>query len=389
MAEKDKVKGLNNEQVFDSSLLQPGQRVYCQDGYAGEVAALRLNSASKYQSLVVRTGLFFRHRYIVPSKWIERIESDRVYLSAKKDDLKALPEERPDPILVIEVQRALREERILRRVEIENIHVSAQSGFIILNGYVPDPTHKARAEQATLKIPGVLRVENDLVVDEDLTLAAAGAVAQILDSPAERIFVGAQNGFITLTGEVSSAASRMAAEEQAGSVPEIRGVLNRIQVANLEFPEPRTLQPRIGARVHGRNVVSSHVEHVIVNQVNRLVKAIVVDGLCPEPRKDKTHWFLGDSALVRRTVVIPVHYIQHQTKNAVFLENEVPRFEDFNPANFTRPDANWQPPYPYHRNHVLLYDPIKAEQVNSKIAGANQIREAITQAKEKTANTVL
>jgi hypothetical protein len=377
MAEKVSRKDLNNQQAFDTTLLQPGQTVYCQDGYAGEVAALRLHSEMKYRSLVVQTGLFFRHRYIVPSEWIEKIESDGVYLSANKEDLKALPQERPDPILVIEVQRGLRAERILHRVAIENIHVSAQSGFITLDGYVPDSRQKTRAEKAALKIPGVLRVENGLVVDEDLALAAAGALAQIPDSPAERIFVGAQNGFITLTGEVASAASRVAAEERAGSVPEIRGVLNRIQVANLQFPEPRAIQPRIGARVHGRNVISGHVEHVIVNPVNRLVEAIVADGLCPEPRKEKTHWFLGDSALVRRKVVIPVHNIQHQTKNAVFLENQVPRFEDFNPASFTGPDATWHPPYPYHRNQVLLSPPVEMEQVNSEIAGENQIRHAI------------
>jgi hypothetical protein len=377
MAEKVSSKELNNQQAFDATLLQLGQKVYCQDGYAGEVAALRLHSEKKYRSLVVQTGLFFRHRYIVPSEWVEKIETDRVYLSAEKEQLKALPQERPDPILVIEVQRKLREERILRRVEIENIHVSAQSGFITLDGYVPDPTQKARAEKAALKVPGVLQVENDLVVDEDLTLAAAGAVAQIPDSPAERILVGAQNGFLTLTGEVSSAASRMAAEERAGSVPEIRGVLNRIQVANLEFPEPCAIQPRIGARVHGRNVVSGHVEHVIVNRVNRLVEAIVADGLCPEPRKEKTHWFLGDSALVRRKVVIPIHNIQHQTKNAVFLENQVPRFEDFNPASFNEPDATWHPPHPYHRNQVLLYPSVEMNQMNSEIAGENQIRHAI------------
>ncbi|HJS18636.1 MAG TPA: BON domain-containing protein [Anaerolineales bacterium] len=101
---------------------------------------------------------------------------------------------------------------------------------------------RRRAEKAAHQIPGVLRVENHLVVDEDLKLAAAGTVAQIPESPVERIFVGAQSGFITLTGEVASIESRLAAEERAGSVPEIRGVLNRIRVAGLEFPEPRALQ---------------------------------------------------------------------------------------------------------------------------------------------------
>ena len=220
-------------------------------------------------------------------------------------------------------------------------------------------------------------MENHLVVDEDLKLAAAAAIAEIPDRSAERIFVGAESGFITITGEVASVESSRAAEERAGSVPQIRGVLNRIRVSGLEFPEPRPLQPRVGARVYGRHIVSGHVEQVIVNSVNRLVTGMVVDGLCPEPKQNRKYWFLGDSALVRRKVVIPVHSVEHQTKNAVFLENKARRFEDFNPTSFSVPDTNWQPPYPYHRNHVLLYHPVETEEGDPESIGVNQIRETL------------
>ena len=64
-----------------------------------------------------------------------------------------------------------------------------------------------------------------------------------------------------------------------------------------------------------------------INRVNRLVEAIVADGLCLEPRKQETHWFLADVALVHRTMVIPIYTIQHQTKPVVFLENEALQFE--------------------------------------------------------------
>jgi osmotically-inducible protein OsmY len=300
-----------------------------------------------------------------------------VYLSVKKDDLKALPEERPDPILVIEVKRTLQEERFLHGAEIENILVSATRGFITLSGYVPDSVQKARAEKAARRIPGVLNVENRLVLDEDLKLAAAEAVAQIPGSSAGSVFVGAQNGYIVLTGEAPSVESRLAAEERAGSVPKIRGVLNWIRVEGLEYSEPRAIQPRIGARVYGRNVVSAHVEQVIVNRVNRLVEAIVVDGLCPEPRKDKTHWFLGDSALVRRKVVIPILNIDHQTRTAVFLANEVPRFADLDRISFVLPEAGWRPPYPYHRENVLVSKPVESGQGNPQIVGVTRDRKAI------------
>jgi osmotically-inducible protein OsmY len=138
------------------------------------------------------------------------------------------------------VKRALREERILRGAQTGCIHVNARYGFISLNGYVPDSSQRARAEKAACRIPGVLEVENRLLVDRDLKIAATKAVAQIPDIPTKSIFVGAHNGFITLKGEVPSLESRWAAEELAGDVPQIRGVLNTLRVPGLavEFPEP-------------------------------------------------------------------------------------------------------------------------------------------------------
>jgi osmotically-inducible protein OsmY len=306
------------------------------------------------------------------------IGAKRVYLSRKKDELKDLPEERPDPILIIEVKRALREERILRGAQTRGIHVNARYGFISLNGYVPDSSQRTRAEKAACRIPGVLGVENRLVVDRDLKIAATKAVAQVSDVPIKRIFVGAHNGFITLKGEIPSLESRRAAEELAGDVPQIRGVLNTLQVPGLavEFPEPRALQPAIGARVHATDLVLGHIEQIIINPVNRLVTAILVDGMFSEPRGNRMRWFL-DEVLRQRKVVIPVHTIQHMTDTAVFLEVAASQFEDFDPASFVPPDANWQPPYPYHPEHVLLSKPAESVQSNPHMAEMRQISKVL------------
>lgn len=355
------MRSAQSHQTFEFPPVQPGQKVYCRDGYAGKVSAIRISHQPEHQTFVVQTGRFFRRRFIVPYEWLDRIESQRVYLSVKKDELKTLPEERPDPILVIEVRRALREDMILRGAWIKGIDVSARHGFISLDGYVPDATQKARAEKTARRIPGVLGVENCLVVDEELKLAVARAVTQISDNPVARVFVGAHDGFITLTGEVSSVETRMVAEERAGNVPRVRGVLNSLRVAGgkFEFSEPRALQPRIGTQVYATDMVLGHVEQVIVDRVNRLVTAILVDGMFPEPREKRTHWFL-DGALVRRRVVIPVHAIRHQTDTAVFLGInfvEASLFDDFKRADFSLPDASWRAPYPYHRDNVLLTNP--------------------------------
>jgi osmotically-inducible protein OsmY len=375
MAQKIRVEEIKSAQTFVyPPLLQPGQKVYCRDGYAGKVVALRLSPQGQYQSFVVETGRLFRHRYIVPFGWLNWIGAKRVYLSAKKVELRALPEERSDPILIIEVKRGLREERILREAQTGGIHVSARYGYISLNGYVPDSSQKARAEKAACRILGVLGVENRLVVDRDLKIAATKAVAQIPDVPMKSIFVGAHNGFITLKGEVPSLESRRAAEELAGDVHQIRAVLNTLRIPGLavEFPEPHALQPSIGARVYATNLVLGHIKQVIVNPVNRLVTAILVDGMFSESRGTRRHWFFDD-VIVQRKVVIPVHTIQHMTDTAVFLEVAASQFEDFNPASIALPDINWQPPYPYQRKHVLLLNPVEPEQGNPENVGMHQL----------------
>ena len=365
-------------QTFVYPPVKPGQQVYGRDGYAGKVVALRLSPQSQYQSFVVEIGRLFRHRYIVPFGWLTWIGDKRVFLSTNKADLKALPEERPDPILVIEVKRALRKEKILRGVWIKGIHVSAEHGFIRLHGYVTDSAQKACAEKAVSRIPGVLGIENRLVVDRDLKIAVTKAVAQIPDVPMKSIFVGAHNGFITLKGEVPSLEFRLEAEELAGNVSRIRGVLNTLRVPGLavEFPEPRALQPTIGARVHATDLVLGHVEQVIVSGVNRLVTAILVDGMFSEPTRNKRNWFL-DGVIVQRKAVIPVQAIEHLTDTAVFLRVAASRFGDFERAKFASPDTNWQPPYPYDREHVLLVNPVESEQSNGEMVEISQISKVL------------
>jgi osmotically-inducible protein OsmY len=357
--EKSSNEGL---QTFVALPLQTGQKVYCEDGYAGKVIALRLSPEGDLQAFVVQMGRFFRRRYVVPYEWVSRIEEENVYISANKDDVKALPEERPDSALVIDVERALWEDVVLAGIESNRIDVSARSGAIGLQGYISNSAQKARAGEVARQVPGVLSIQNCLVVDVDLKLAAARAVAKVPRGQRGRIFVNAHNGFVILNGEVPTIEAREAAEAQAGEVPLIRGILNSIRVpdAGIEFPEPRAIQPRIGAEVYAKDMALGTVERVIVNPVNRLVVAILVDGSFPDPKDDRTHWFPGDGALVRRKVVIPIHAIRHLTDTAVLLDinsREASRLEDFDPDDFALPEASWRPPYPYRCEDVLLWKP--------------------------------
>lgn len=346
-------------QTFIALPLQTGQKVYCRDGYAGKITGLNLNPLDNIDSFVVEIGRIIRRRVIAPIQWVVRIETENVYILGRKGDLIRLPEIRPDSTLIREVDRTLRKDTGLLRTVADQIHVSAQDGVISLEGYVSNTAQKNRAEEGARRVSGVIAVQNCLVVDDNLKIAAAGATAKIPLSYRERIFVGAHNGFIILNGEVSTVEARMEAEARAGDVPQIRGVINSIRVpdAEIEFPEPRALQPRIGAGVYAKDMALGTVERVIVNPVNRLVVAILVDGWFPDPNENRARWFPGDEAMVRRKVVIPVPTIRHLTETAVLLEinsTEASRMDDFDQIDFALPEASWRIPYPYHREDVLL-----------------------------------
>jgi hypothetical protein len=122
--------------------------------------------------------------------------------------------------------------------------------------------------------------------------------------------------------------------------------------------------------------VLGHVEQVIVNGINRLVTAILVDGMFSEPRENRRHWFFND-VIVQRKVVIPVHAIRQLTDTAVFLEVAASEFEDFSSASFALPDINWQPPYPYQRKHVVLLNPVEPEEGNPENVSINQNRKVL------------
>lgn len=344
---------------FLSLPLQSGQTVYCQDGYVGKVVSLRIDHLAKIINFTVQSGHFFFRRRIVPFLWVDRIEMGSVYLSAKKSEFKILPDDRPDSQLIDDVEMALWEEGILHGIEYNGVDISARCGVIVLEGYVPNAGLKNRIEEVVRYIPGVLGIVNDLVIDEDLKIAAAMAVTRDPYDHEDRIFISSHNGFIQLSGEVSGKAARLAAEKRAGSVPHIRGVLNSLRVpgSKMVLKDQRALQPRIGAIVHTRGAAIGVIQQVILSPTNRLVVAVVVNRHISDPKEIRKSLLPQKSAMMSGKVVVPVHAIAYETGTAVFLDisdAEVSMFEDFNSQFYPVPEAGWQPPYPYHLDQIRI-----------------------------------
>jgi osmotically-inducible protein OsmY len=121
-----------------------------------------------------------------------------------------------------------------------NIEVAVDGGSVTLSGSIGSYTEKFTAERDARRIRGVLAVLDNLDVrlppadertDADLAGAAKDALRWNAAVPDERISVAADNGLLTLSGEVAYQFQRVAAYEAVGFLVGVIGVDNQIRIA--------------------------------------------------------------------------------------------------------------------------------------------------------------
>lgn len=336
-----------------------GQRVFCSDGYAGSIISLLSDPEGWVDAIVVQIRSLWRRQVIVPFEWIEKITEEKIHLSIGKNELRNLTPYRSDSALTAGVRKALWADVVLRQTEYRQIDVKVENGTVYLCGYVSLPSMKVRAERAALKADGIWKLENLLTVDSDLTLAVAQAVGKDVRTRKARIHTGSHNGFITLSGETFDLGARIAAQEQAVSIPEVRGVFNFIRVpgVDIDIEDQRALQPTIGAGIYATDTLVGVVQKVIINPDNRLVIAILANAVFPDPTQKVANGLWSEPLYEERRIIIPMNVVRNQSKFDVFLkvtgaETEV--FETFDACSYASPDEGWQPPYPYKGADVLV-----------------------------------
>jgi osmotically-inducible protein OsmY/uncharacterized protein YrrD len=340
-------------------VLQSGQEVWATDGRAGRVDLLLLDASGQVRHFVIRKGRVLGRDVMVPVDWISAIDERGVHLAVERAALYQLPPYRPDSAIAADVDQALWSDEVIRALDIETIDVAVHDGVVTLSGYATTPTSKARAERAARQVPGVLRVENEIVTDGEVVTAVAQALARDERTRRARIFVHAEHGVVTLYGEIENPDVRAAAEEVAASVPQVRGVINDVQTPGVvvEPAKQRVLQPRIGQHVYAEDGFLGHVERVVISPRHRRVTAFVVRGNLPDPDRAGVRALPDDAPSEERRLVIPIEVVRDVTVGGVLLTisgADAMRCPDFDPNDFVAPDALWQPPYPYTHADVLL-----------------------------------
>ncbi len=249
----------------------------------------------------------------------------------------------------------------LRNLEYGYATAEIDGGTVVLKGHVTAARTRQLAEQIARQVPGVMAVENRLVDDDALVNEVCRALVADPCTVHETVLVAARHGVIVLSGDVSSAAARHAAEQCVASVPQVRAVSNFIKAPGVvvHAEDERIVQPSIGEEVIATDAPLGRVAAVIINPRHRRVAAVVTRGAFPDLRSPghRCAWDPYEGPVCERTVVVPVMAIDQVTASAVWLRIsaiEAAQFADFDPAIFRRAGAGWQPPYPYQTEDVWL-----------------------------------
>jgi hypothetical protein len=248
---------------------------------------------------------------------------------------------RPVEDVLAEVWQALWRVDTIRFLDLNSVSLSIEAGVLLLEGHLASEASLWHIRAVARNVPGVLAIHDHLVVDRDLAVEVAQALASDGRTRPLVLPVACDHGWIRLGGEVPDRGVQQAAEDVAAQVPHGRGVVALPRVTG-EPPTPmrRALQPRPGARVWGEDGEVGLVAQVVINPHNRLVTDFVV-------ASGGAH----DSRSLQGGYVVPIEAIEIANADSVFLTHPyrtITSFPALDVSAYPQPPSTWLPPYPYN-----------------------------------------
>ena len=197
------------------------------------------------------------------------------------------PSQKTDAAIKTSVEHALWKDDVLRAIEYYEIDVHVKNGIVYLNGHIVGTTSLSRIKNALRAIPGILGIQNNLVLDDKLTLEVAGSLGKLEHTYGCKFFTGASHGVISLSGNVSDENLKLLAEKCAANNPNVRGVINNVHVsgAQQELQEQPFLQPTSGEIIYFLDGISGVVKQVKA----QYPQAEVLNGIAYNPATKKFH----------------------------------------------------------------------------------------------------
>jgi len=150
------------------------------------------------------------------------------------------------------------------------IKTEAKNGVATLTGTVAEESHKALAENTVANLPGVKRVDNELVIngaqpvehsDGWITMKVKTALLFHRNVSASGTTVYTKDGVVTLQGEASSLAAKELTTEYATDIDNVKAVKNEMTVAPIATTGSETMGEKIDDASITAQVKSSLQSH--------------------------------------------------------------------------------------------------------------------------------
>ena len=268
------------------------------------------------------------------------------------------------------INNALWKDDTLRVAEYDEIDIHVKNGTVYLSGHIVSTASQRRIENAIRSIPGIEGINNNLVLDDELTLKVAAALEVLEHTYDCKFFTSTLHGVVSLDGVVKNNKVKLLAEKCVASNPSVRGVISNIRTSRAapRLQNQPFLQPTIGEPIYFLDGVSGVVERVIINPNNRRVIAMLVRGKFTDPRYENNSLAEGRVRLSEQFVTVPMSVVRYLTKVSGFLyilSNERNQYMNFDPCVFFVPNKDWVPPYPYCPDDILF--PIEYQNADTQI----------------------
>ena len=254
-----------------------------------------------------------------------------------------------DRLILDDVEHAIGDDEVLRRIDLPTLRIQVRDGRVLLRGNVATRPHGERIDAIVRKVRGVREVANQLVADDDLAQAVAGALGEDPLTRSDFFRVASTHGVVRLSTRLLHGDAFETAEAIASRVPGVRAV---VIVDPDSHEEPAVLLPAIGTTIYCQDGELGKLERVVVSRSSRqVIELVVAAKLHPDVAQD----LYGDARPVEHELVVPLPYLERVVPAGIFLAmtigqaDRLPRYEA---DKYATPDASWRPSIDYRAEDV-------------------------------------
>jgi len=168
----------------------------------------------------------------------------------------------------------------------DSIKTESKDGIVTLTGTVAEESHKSLAENTVASLPGVIRVDNQLVVsgeqpaehsDAWITMKVKTALLFHRNVSATGTSVYTKDGIVTLQGEASSMAQKELTTEYARDIDNVKSVNNEMTIVRTAVTPDASVGDKIDDASITAEVKSSLFSHSSTSAMH--TKVSTTDGV--------------------------------------------------------------------------------------------------------------